>query len=439
MFVPFAVPGDVVDIQVNKTRKSFWEGYVVRFHSYSKTRVEPFCSHFGTCGGCKWQSLPYSEQLKYKQQQVVDSLQRIAKVPLPEINKIIGSEDTMYYRNKLEYTFSNRRWMTNEEISNEEKITQPNGLGFHIPKLFDKVLDIEKCYLQDDLSNQIRNFIRRFTLANNYTYFDIRNHNGLMRNLIVRNTSIGQWMVIVVFYDDDIEKRNLLLDAVKNEFPQITSLNFIVNQKANDSIFDQEVVCYNGESYITEEMENLKFRIGPKSFYQTNSKQAYVLYKIAREFAEFTDSDVVYDLYTGTGTIANFISSRVKQVVGIEYIDAAVEDAKVNSEVNNISNTTFVAGDMKDILKKDFFEQHGYPNTIITDPPRAGMHNDVINVILESNAEKIVYISCNPATQARDIELLYAKYNVAKIQPVDMFPHTHHIENVILLVKKIDC
>ncbi len=437
VFAPYLAPGDIVDIQVTRKRKNFLEGFVTRYHKYSDKRIEPFCEHFGTCGGCKWQHLPYEEQLKAKQQQVQDNLERIAKIPLPELSPIMGSDKTRYYRNKLEFTFSNRRWLTKEEIQEDKTHNDLNALGFHVPKMFDKVLDINTCYLQADFSNNIRNEVKNFALINNYSYFDIRNHHGLLRNLIIRNTSSGQWMVIVVFYEDDETKRKKLLDHLHKTFPEITSLNYIINSKANDSIADQQVVNYAGKDHLLEEMEGLKFKIGPKSFYQTNSDQAYELYKVARNFAGLKGNEIVYDLYTGTGTIANFISSKARKVIGIEYIEEAVEDARINAQLNGIENTSFYSGDMKDLLNKEFFEHHGNPDLIITDPPRAGMHQDVVNVILKSGAKKIVYISCNPATQARDLELFNPEYTVQKIQPVDMFPHTHHIENVVLLEKNV--
>jgi 23S rRNA (uracil1939-C5)-methyltransferase len=435
LFAPYTAPGDIVDIQVTRKRKNFLEGYVTQFHKYSELRTEPFCEHFGTCGGCKWQHLPYSEQIKAKQKQVEDNLTRIGKVPLPEIKPILGSAKTQYYRNKLEFTFSNRRWLPKEEMNHEQTEQSLNGLGFHVPKMFDKVLNINNCYLQDDISNKIRNEVRTFCLEHNYTFFDIRNHHGLMRNLILRNTQKGNWMVIVVFYEDDEEKRNSLLEHLKNTFAEITSLNYVINQKPNDSISDQEVINYSGDDYLLEEMEDLRFKVGPKSFYQTNSEQAYELYKVARDFANLQGNEVVYDLYTGTGTIANFVAKRAKKVIGIEYIEEAVADARENSKLNGIDNTSFFAGDMKDLLKPDFFNEHGVPDVIITDPPRAGMHGDVVQSIIESGTNKIVYISCNPATQARDLELLHPHFAVKEIQPVDMFPHTHHIENVVLLEK----
>ena len=436
VFVPFVVPGDVADIQLTRKKSNYAEGKAVRMDKLSEKRTEAFCGHFGVCGGCKWQMLPYDEQLKYKQKQVEDNLVRIGKIELPEILPILGAPETTFYRNKLEFTFSDKRWLTEKEIGSDKEFTQMNALGFHIPGMFDKVLDIDKCWLQDDLSNQIRNAVREFCLQNDYSFFDLRNQTGLMRTLIIRNTSIGEWMVIVVFYEDDAEKREKLLNFIADKFPQITSLLYIINQKANDTITDQEVICWKGREYIVEEMERLKFKIGPKSFYQTNSRQAYNLYKIAREFAGLSGNELVYDLYTGTGTIANFVARNAKKVIGIEFVEEAIEDARKNSRNNHIENTLFFAGDMRKILTQDFINQHGRPDVIITDPPRAGMHDDVIETILFALPQRIVYVSCNPATQARDLNLLDGKYKVTRVQPVDMFPHTHHVENVVLLIKK---
>lgn len=436
VFIPYVVPGDVIDLQITRKKNKYAEGKPVRFISYSPNRTEAFCEHFGICGGCKWQVLPYAEQLKYKQKQVEDNLTRIGKIELPDIHHILGSEKTQFYRNKLEFTFSNKKWLTLEQINSGESFDNMNALGFHIPGMFDKVLDIDKCWLQDDISNQIRNFIRQYCYDKNYTFFDLRNRGGLMRNLIVRTSTTGELMVIVVFYDDEKEQQEDLLTAVATQFPQITSLLYIVNQKANDTITDQDVLVWKGNDCIYEEMEGLKFKIGPKSFYQTNSEQAYNLYKIARDFANLSGDELVYDLYTGTGTIANFVASKTKKVVGIEYVEDAILDARVNSQINKIDNTLFYAGDMKDILTQDFINEHGRPDVIITDPPRAGMHDDVIKTILFAEPDRIVYVSCNPATQARDLSLLDEKYKVERVQPVDMFPHTHHVENVVLLVKK---
>ncbi|KAA6301890.1 MAG: 23S rRNA (uracil-C(5))-methyltransferase RlmCD [Candidatus Ordinivivax streblomastigis] len=433
IFIPFVVPGDVADIQLTRKKNSYAEGRAIHFYEYSSQRIPAFCKHYGVCGGCKWQILPYSEQIRYKQQQVIDNLTRIGKVALPEISPILGSEKTQFYRNKLEYTFSNKRWMTLEEVQSGQTFENMNALGFHIPTLFDKVLDIDECGLQAEPSNSIRLEIKAFCQQHQYSFFDLRNQNGLMRNIIIRTSSTGEVMLIVVFYEDDQAKREALLSHIAQKFSEITSLIYIINRKANDTITDQEIHVFKGNESIFEEMEGLKFKIGPKSFYQTNSEQAYNLYKIARDFAGLTGKELVYDLYTGTGTIANFIASRAKQVIGIEYVPEAIEDAKVNSEINNITNTLFFAGDMKDILNTAFIEQYGRPDVIITDPPRAGMHDDVIETILFAEPQRIVYVSCNPATQARDLNLLSGKYKVSKVQPVDMFPHTHHVENVVLL------
>lgn len=436
VFVPFVVPGDIVDIQITRNKKSYAEGKAIRFEKYSEIRTTPVCEHFGVCGGCKWQNLPYEEQLKYKHKQVMDNLERIGKVELPEAQYIMGAPETTFYRNKLEFTFSNKRWLTEKEISSNKEFKNMNSLGFHIPGLFDKVLDINKCWLQGSLSNDIRNAVREYCNDNDYSFFDIRKQEGMMRTLMIRNTSIGELMVIVVFFEDDEDKRNSLMEFIANKFPEITALLYVINQKGNDTITDQEVITYKGNDAIYEEMEGLKFKIGPKSFYQTNSEQAYHLYEVAREFAQLSGNELVYDLYTGTGTIANFVAKDAKKVIGIEYVEEAIEDAKVNSANNNIDNTLFYAGDMKDILNQEFINEHGQPDVIITDPPRAGMHDDVINTILFAEPQRIVYVSCNPATQARDINLLDTKYRVAKIQPVDMFPHTHHVENVVLLERR---
>ncbi len=432
VFIPHVVPGDIVDLQVVKSRKGFYEARAIHFHEYSKDRIEPVCQHFGICGGCKWQMLPYQQQINFKQQQVIDNLTRIGKIDLPEITPILGSAKTEFYRNKLEFTFSNKKWLTTEEmhLGLEQDM---NGVGFHIPGMFDKVLDIQKCWLQEDISNQIRNEARKYALANGLTFFDLRKQEGFLRTLIIRTTSTGELMVIMVFFHEDKVAREKLLQHLADQFPQITSLLYIINEKANDTITDQEVFVYKGSDCIYEEMEGLRFKIGPKSFYQTNSEQAYELYKVARKFAQLTGNEIVYDLYTGTGTIANFVAHQAKQVIGIEYVPEAIEDAKVNAALNNIENTLFYSGDMKDILNEGFILQHGRPDVIITDPPRAGMHQDVINAILFAAPERIVYVSCNPATQARDLNLLSSMYQVTQVQPVDMFPHTHHVENVVLL------
>jgi 23S rRNA (uracil1939-C5)-methyltransferase len=435
IFVDNAAPGDIVDIQVTKSKKNFAEGYPVFFHQYSEKRAQPFCQHFGTCGGCKWQHLPYEEQLFYKNKQVNDNLQRIGKVELPVINPILPSEKTTFYRNKLEFTFSNKRWLTKEEINTDSEIER-TALGFHIPGRFDKILDIETCYLQTDLTNEIRNSVRAFARKNNYTFFDLVKQEGFLRNLIIRTTSRGELMVILQVFEDNKQWLEDMLNHLKTQFPQITSLQYILNQKKNETFHDQDVICFHGLPYITEKMEGLSFRIGPKSFYQTNSDQAYELYKITRNLAGLTGNEVVYDLYTGTGTIANFVAKNAKKVVGIEYVEMAVEDAKVNSSLNNISNTSFYAGDMKDVLSDQFAEENGRPDVIITDPPRAGMHEDVVKTILRLAPQVIVYVSCNPATQARDLALMDEMYKVTYVQPVDMFPHTYHVENVVRLERR---
>ena len=439
VFVPYVVPGDVVDLQVKRKKNKYAEAVAVKFHEFSPKRAVPFCQHYGVCGGCKWQCLSYEDQIKYKQKQVTDNLTRIGKVELPEISPILGSEKTEFYRNKLEFTFSDKRWLTEEEVKAEVQYDQMNAVGFHIPGAFDKVLAIEKCWLQDDISNQIRNTIRDYAYEHGLAFYNIRNHEGLLRNLMIRTSSTGELMVLLqvrVSSDKDLEETKELLAHVADKFPQITSLLYVVNNKCNDTINDLDVEVFKGNDHIFEEMEGLRFKVGPKSFYQTNSEQAYNLYKVTREFAGLTGDELVYDLYTGTGTIANFVSRKAKKVVGIEYVPEAIEDAKVNSAINNITNTLFYAGDMKDMLTQDFINEHGRPDVIITDPPRAGMHNDVIDVILFAEPKRIVYVSCNPATQARDLSLLDAKYKVMAVQPVDMFPHTHHVENVVLLEKR---
>lgn len=436
IFVTQVVPGDIVDVQVIRKRKSFMEAVPVAFKKYSEIRENPFCEHFEICGGCKWQNLPYSEQLKYKHQQVIDNLERIAKVELPEIDYILPSEKTTFYRNKLEFTFSNNRWLTKDEIAKEGKLERNNALGFHVPKYWDKIVQIDKCWLQPDPSNAIRNEVKKYADQNKLTYFDLRKQEGFLRTLIIRTSSTGELMVIVVFFYEDEELQTKLLTHLKNKFPKISSLMYIINSKSNDSITDQEVLLFSGNDHIFEQMEDLKFKIGPKSFYQTNSEQAYNLYKIARDFAGLTGDEIVYDLYTGTGTIANFVAKKAKKVVGIEYVPEAIEDAKVNSDINKISNTSFFAGDLKDVLNATFIKEHGKPDVIITDPPRAGMHANVVDSILQTNPERIVYVSCNPATQARDIQLLDTSYKVTKVQPVDMFPHTYHVENIVLLEKR---
>ena len=437
VFVPFAVPGDVVDLQVTRKRHRYMEAVVTRVKQFSPRRVQPVCRHFGVCGGCKWQMLPYEDQLACKQQQVADALSRIGKVELPPISPIIGSARTERYRNKLEFTFSNKRWMTWDEVREGKQFDTMNAVGFHIPGMFDKVLDIHKCWLQDDISNRIRLSIKEYCLQHEgYPFFDLRNQEGFMRTLMIRTASTGDVMLVVVFYHEDRERREALLNHIAQQFPEITSLLYVINGKCNDTITDQEVHVFRGKDHIIEEMEGLRFKVGAKSFYQTNSLQAYELYKVARSFAGLTGKELVYDLYTGTGTIANFVSRQAREVIGIEYVPEAIEDAKVNSALNHIENTRFYAGDMKDILTEDFIRTHGRPDVIITDPPRAGMHEDVIKTILAARPERIVYVSCNPATQARDLNLLDVAYAVRKVQPVDMFPHTHHVENVVLLEKR---
>lgn len=436
VFIPYGAPGDVADVKIDRKKHSFAEGHIVKLVKPSNDRVEPFCKHFGVCGGCKWQHLPYAEQLKYKQQQVADALQRIAKVPLPPINPILGSARTQCYRNKLEFTFSNKSWLTFEQLQSGKEFSNRNAAGFHIPGAFDKVLDINKCWLQDNVSNEMRQFIKDFALSHGITFYDIRNNCGLMRNMVVRTASTGEIMLVVVFGEDNKEAIASVMSAVAERFPQITSLMYVVNTKVNDSLTDQTFVLFKGRDYIEEEMEGLKFRIGPKSFYQTNSLQAYELYKVARRMARLSGSELVYDLYTGTGTIANFVARQARKVVGIEYVPEAIEDAKLNSKVNGIENTLFYAGDMKDVLTQGFIEGHGRPDVMIIDPPRAGMHEDVVNVILNAAPQRLVYVSCNPATQARDIAMLDCKYRVVEVQPVDMFPHTHHVENVVAMELK---
>jgi 23S rRNA (uracil1939-C5)-methyltransferase len=446
VFVPFCVPGDIVDIQITKKKHSFMEGRVINFIQYSDVREKPMCSHFGVCGGCKWQNLPYTEQLKAKQQQVFDQLTRIGKIELPEINPILGSVKTSEYRNKLEFGCANKRWYTQEEINamppreeGKEGNLNESAIGFHITGAFDKIYPIEKCWLMDDFHNTVRNEIQKYAKETGMTFYDIRAQHGLLRDIMMRNSNTGEFMVLIQFHYDvegDEERAKALLEYVADKFPEITSLIYVDNQKGNDTFGDLELTTFKGTDFIYETMEYLKFKVGPKSFYQTNTDQAYHLYSIAREFANLSGNELVYDLYTGTGTIANFVAHKAKKVIGIEYVPEAIEDAKVNSEINNITNTLFYAGDMKDILTDDFIAEHGHPDVIITDPPRAGMHQDVVDVILNAYPERIVYVSCNPATQARDLALMDAKYKVAKVQPVDMFPHTPHVENVVLLEKK---
>ena len=438
VFIPFGAPGDVADVKIDRKKHSFCEGHIVNLVKPSEIRTEPMCEHFGVCGGCKFQHIPYSYQLQFKQQQVTDALERIGKIELPKINDILGSAETTHYRNKLEFTFSNKSWLTFEQLNSGEEFSDRDAVGFHIPGAFDKVLNINKCWLQDDISNEMRNFIRDYAKSKGYTFYDIRNNVGLMRMMMVRITSGGEIMLVVVFGENDEAAVKDVMNAVAEKFPQITSLMHVVNTKLNDSLGDQVFVLDKGKEYIEEEMEGLKFRIGPKSFYQTNSRQAYELYKVTRGMAKLTGGELVYDLYTGTGTIANFVARQAKKVIGIEYVPEAIEDAKLNSKVNGIENTLFYAGDMKDILTDDFVSKHGTPDVMIIDPPRAGMHEDVVGVIMNAEPKRIVYVSCNPATQARDLQLMDDHYKVAAVQPVDMFPHTPHVENVVLLEKRSD-
>ena len=462
IFVPFCVPGDVVDLRVIRKKHNYWDAEVARFIQYSEVRQEPMCQHFGTCGGCKWQQLPYPEQLKMKQAQVIDQLTRIGKVELPECMPILGSKKTQEYRNKLDFGCANRRYLTREEIQSlpkeeGESLKDIPAMGFHITGAFDKILPIEKCWLMDDLHNQIRNSARDYALEHGLSFFDLRQQTGLLRDVIIRCSNTGEWMVIVQFKFPENQSNPTLPEEAKgflqflgDKFPQISALLWVDNQKCNDTFGDLPIHVFKGNDHIYLEMEGLKFKVGPKSFYQTNTDQAYELYKVARKFAfeeiseysdyseysEDSEKPLVYDLYTGTGTIANFVAKKARQVIGIEYVPEAIEDAKVNSEINHIGNTLFYAGDMKDILNDEFIGEHGRPDVIITDPPRAGMHPDVVDVILKAEPRRIVYVSCNPATQARDLQLMDVKYRVAAIQPVDMFPHTPHVENVVLLIKK---
>ena len=443
VFVPFVVPGDVVDIKVYKKKKNYAEGRAVAIKKLSPLRSEVRCPHFGTCGGCRWQNMDYAEQLKYKHKQVVDNLERLGKIDTTNISPICGSDNIFYYRNKLEYTFSNRPWISTEDINNPDFVPQPNALGFHIPGLFDKILDIEHCALQENFSNEIRLTIKEYALQNNLEFYDIRNHTGYLRNIVIRNTSIGEWMLVVIVAKNQPELLMPMMEFLHQRFPQITSLQYIVNEKLNDSYTDLDVVTYSGNDYVVENMpayrgegNPLEFKIGPKSFYQTNSAQAYKLYSFAADFADLQGNEVVYDLYTGTGTIANFVACLCSKVVGVEYVEDAILDARHNSQRNGITNTVFYAGDMAKVLTEDFVSQNGKPDVVITDPPRAGMHEKVVEQLLKAAPRKIVYISCNPATQARDVMLLSDKYAVGRIQPVDMFPHTQHVENVVELILK---
>ncbi|MCK5401258.1 MAG: 23S rRNA (uracil(1939)-C(5))-methyltransferase RlmD [Flavobacteriaceae bacterium] len=433
IFLTNAVPGDVVDIQTYKKRKAFYEGKAVAFHKLSDKRTEPVCEHFGTCGGCKWQHMAYEHQLFYKQKEVTNNLTRLGHIELPEVSPILGSEKQYFYRNKMEFSFSDSRWLTQEEINSDESLGDRNALGFHIPGMWDKILDIKQCHLQEDPSNAIRNAVKAFAVKNDFEFFNTRQQAGLLRTLMIRTTSIGEIMVLIQFFAADKIKRELLLDFLSEEFPQITSLQYVINEKANDTIYDQEVICYKGRNHIFEDMEGLKFKINAKSFYQTNSDQAYELYKITREFAGLTGKELVYDLYTGTGTIAQFVARQAKRVIGVEAVPDAITAAKENAQLNNIENVEFYVGDMKTVFNTEFITTHGQPDVIITDPPRDGMHKDVVKQILNIAPDKIVYVSCNSATQARDLALMDAIYKVSKVQAVDMFPQTHHVENVVLL------
>jgi 23S rRNA (uracil1939-C5)-methyltransferase len=436
IFISNVVPGDVVDVQTFKKRKAYYEGKAINFHEYSEHRTEPVCEHFGVCGGCKWQNMKYSQQLYYKQNEVYNNLKRIGKVEMPEFESILGSEKQFFYRNKMEFGFSNARWMTEEEIKSEQDFDDKNALGFHIPKMWDKILDITKCHLQADPSNAIRNEIRRFAIENNLEFFNPRNHEGLLRTLMIRTSSTGEIMVLIQFFKENKIQRELIMNHLATTFPEITSLQYVINGKANDTIYDQNIKLFKGRDYILEEMEGLKFSINAKSFYQTNSEQSYELYKITRDFAGLTGNELVYDLYTGTGTIAQFVSKQAKKVIGVEAVPEAIADAKENAKRNNITNCEFYVGDMKNVFNDAFIAQHGHPDVIITDPPRDGMHADVVKQILTIAPEKVVYVSCNSATQARDLALMDEMYKVTRIRPVDMFPQTHHVENVVLLEKR---
>lgn len=436
IFIPNVVPGDVVDVQTFKKRKAYYEGKAVHFHEFSEHRTEPICEHFGVCGGCKWQNMKYSQQLYYKQNEVKNHLQRIGKIELPDFEPILGSEKQFFYRNKMEFGFSNARWLTEKEIDSTEDLGNRNALGFHIPKMWDKILDIKKCHLQEDPSNAIRNEIRTFANENNLEFFNPKAHEGFLRTLMIRTVSTGEIMVLIQFFKEDKSKRELLLNFLANRFPEITSLQYVINGKPNDTIYDQKIELFKGRDYILEEMEGLQFSINAKSFYQTNSAQAYELYKITREFAGLTGNEIVYDLYTGTGTIAQFVSKKAKKVIGVESVPEAIIDAKANAQRNAITNCEFFVGDMKVVFNESFIAQHGKPDVIITDPPRDGMHKDVVDQILRIAPKKIVYVSCNSATQARDLALMDEKYKLTRVRPVDMFPQTHHVENVVLLEKR---
>jgi len=437
IFIPNVVPGDVIDVQTLKKRKSYFEGRAVKFHSYSENRVKPVCEHFGSCGGCKWQNMKYEQQLFYKNQEVQNNLKRIGKIELPDFEPILGSENQFFYRNKMEFGFSDTRWLTEKEIqSADTTLSKKPALGFHIPRMWDKILNIETCHLQADPSNAIRNGVRDFAIKHEISFFNARNHSGLLRTLMIRTTSIGEIMVLVQFFADNKKQRELVMNYLKDTFTEITSLQYVINEKPNDTIYDQDIILYNGRDYILEEMEGLQFSINAKSFYQTNSQQAFELYLITRDFAGLTGNEVVYDLYTGTGTIAQFVSQKAKKVIGVEAVPEAIADAKENAKRNKITNCEFYVGDMKNVFNDDFIVQHGQPDVIITDPPRDGMHKDVVEQLLKIGADKIVYVSCNSATQARDLALMDEQYKVTRVRPVDMFPQTHHVENVVLLERR---
>lgn len=435
-FIPFGAPGDIVDVKIDKKKRNYAEGHITNIRKPSEIRLEPFCEHFTICGGCRWQHLPYDYQLDCKRRQVKDALDRIAKVEYPEVRPTLGSQLIREYRNKLEYTFSDKCWLTFEELKSGQEFPDRDAAGFHIPGAFDKVLDIKKCHLQDDVSNRLRLFVKQYGKENGLAFYNIKGQSGFLRTLIVRTASTGEIMAIMVVGEDNPAQIEALMSAIANAFPEITSLAYVVNLKVNDTIADQNVVFYKGKEFIEEEMEGLRFRVGPKSFYQTNSLQAYRLYSVVREFAELTGDELVYDLYTGTGTIANFVAKKAKKVIGIEYVPEAIADARVNSKINDIDNTVFFAGDMKDVLNDQFVETHGHPEVMIVDPPRAGMHESVVDVILRTAPERLIYVSCNPATQARDLALLSQKYEILAVQPVDMFPHTQHVENVVKMKLK---
>ncbi|NDV17363.1 23S rRNA (uracil(1939)-C(5))-methyltransferase RlmD [Muricauda sp. TY007] len=437
IFLTNAVPGDVVDVMTTKKRKAYFEGVATNFHTLSDKRTEPVCEHFGVCGGCKWQHMGYEHQLYFKQKEVENNLKRIGNLELPETTPILGSKEQYFYRNKMEFSFSDSRWLTQEEINSDIEIEDRNALGFHIPGMWDKILDIKKCHLQQDPSNAIRLEVKNFANKNGLPFFNPRKQEGLLRTLMIRTSSTGEIMVLIQFFEDGKEHRELLLNHINEKFPEITALLYVINSKGNDTIYDQEVICFAGRDHIFEEMEGLQFKINAKSFYQTNSEQAYELYKVARGFAGLTGDELVYDLYTGTGTIAQFVAKNAKKVVGVESVPEAIDDAKANALHNNISNAEFFVGDMKNVFNDDFIAAHGQPDVIITDPPRDGMHKQVVEQLLQVAPPKIVYVSCNSATQARDLALMKEKYKVTKVQPVDMFPQTHHVENVVLLEKRV--